>query len=198
MSNKAPKSARKPSTPHRRRVGRIQQKILLMLMTGVALGLSGSPNRYFKILKAFKKDWDLLNSPQFSRSIESLAKQGLIICEQKHDGTLIVELTEKGRLQAMLMPESLPHIVDKKNWDGIWHVVMFDISTSKNNTRDSFRLHLKRLGFVELQRSVFVSPYDAREVVDTLSALNDVFDGVVYMEVSSISNERKLKKHFKL
>lgn len=190
--------ARKVSK-RKQRVGRTQQKILLMLITGVALGLSGSPGMYFRILKAFKKDWEILDNPQFSRSVESLVKQGLVICRQNSDGTLSVDLTNKGRKRGTLYNISAPTVTgQKKPWDGIWHVVMFDIPTNKNRVRDSFRFHLKQLGFVELQQSVFVSPYSAREIVDMLSSLHDVFGGVVYMEVSDISNERRLKKHFKL
>ena len=40
-----------------RGLGKTQKKILLFLWGGVALGLSGSPARYFEILKSIGKEW---------------------------------------------------------------------------------------------------------------------------------------------
>jgi hypothetical protein len=185
-------------TLRQKRIGRTQQKILLMLLTGLALGLSGSPRQYFRILGAFKKDWKILDNTQFSRSIESLLKQGLVKCETRDDGTLDVKLTKKGRLQSLFYEPITNYHFNKEKWDGYWRIVMFDIPREKNNIRDTFRFQLKRLGFVELQQSVFISPYDASEVIDTLSTLHDVFDCVIYIHATSVSNERKLLKHFKL
>lgn len=196
--NKKSGSAKASTALKRQRVGRTQQKILLALMTGVSLGLSGSPRQYFRILKAFKNDWKILDNPQFSRSIESLVKQGLVMCESKDDGTLDVRLTQKGKSRSLFYEPVTKSVFQKEKWDGYWHIVMFDIPRDKNKVRDAFRFHLKRLRFVELQQSVFVSPYDVSEIIDALSALHDVFECVVYINATSISNERKLLKHFKL
>ncbi len=179
-------------------VGKLQQRLLLVLMGGIAFGLSRSPRQQLYILKELRKEWKMLSNQQFSRSINSLRKQGLIFCREKDDGTLDIRLSKSGKSYAQLLHIRLFKPVTPTKWDGHWHVVMFDIPIEKNSARDSFRFHLKRLGFIEWQRSVFVSPYDAREIIDMLSVLHDVFDGVVYIEALRISNEIKLKRHFKL
>jgi len=116
----------------RSRVGRTQQKVLLMLMAGLALGLSSRPDKYFQILKAFKKDWEILDNPQFSRSLQSLADQKFVTCEQNHYGTLRVRLTDKGKTYALICGDSaLAPSGSKDKWDGVWHVVIFDIPTNK-------------------------------------------------------------------
>ena len=179
-------------------VGKLQQKLLLVLMGGIAFGLSHSPRQQVHILKELRKEWKMLSNQQFSRSIASLRKQGLISCKEKDDGTLTVRLSRSGRSFSQLLNIKKLEPIIPGIWDSHWHIVTFDIPIDKNSARDSFRFHLKRLGFIEWQRSVFVSPYNAREIIDTVAALHDVYDGVAYIEALNISNEVKLKRHFKL
>ncbi len=179
-------------------VGKLQRRLLLVLMSGIAFGLSRSPRQQLHILKELHKEWKMLSNQQYSRSITSLRKQGLIFCKEKDDGTLDIRLSKSGKSYAQLLNIRSLNPITSNIWDGHWRIVTFDIPIEKNSARDSFRFHLKRLGFIEWQRSVFVSPYDAREIIDTLSVLHDVFDGVVYIEALHISNEIKLKRHFKL
>ncbi|MCC6404781.1 MAG: hypothetical protein IT405_00065 [Candidatus Yanofskybacteria bacterium] len=49
----------------------------------------------------------------------------------------------------------------KKNvsWDGRWRIVFFDIPEQKRAVRDHLRLLLRRLGFEEFQRSIWVTPW---------------------------------------
>ena len=44
-------------------------------------------------------------------------------------------------------------------WDGKWRIVLFDVPESKRPIRDYLRGVLKRLGFKEFQRSMWVWPY---------------------------------------
>ena len=48
----------------------------------------------------------------------------------------------------------------RKDWDGRWRVVIFDIPEVQRGVRDEFRFELKKLGFGLWQRSVWVSPFD--------------------------------------
>ena len=45
-------------------------------------------------------------------------------------------------------------------WDGKWHIVIFDIPNEKRKMRDVVRHKLLRIGFLELQESVYVYPFD--------------------------------------
>lgn len=44
-------------------------------------------------------------------------------------------------------------------WDGKWRIVLFDVPESKRPIRDYIRNVLKRQGFKEFQRSMWVWPY---------------------------------------
>ncbi len=45
-----------------------------------------------------------------------------------------------------------------KNWDGKWRIVIFDVPESQRPVRDYIRSVLKRIGFYEFQRSMWIHP----------------------------------------
>ena len=63
--------------------------------------------------------------------------------------------------------------------------------------RNQMRRQLAVAGFVKLQNSVWVSPYNAEEFVALLKADNHVGKDVVYIRADYIENEAYLKKLFK-
>ena len=55
------------------------QKILLLLMGGVALGLTKSPKQYFRIIKGVQKNWEWINHifdipEKFKKSRDALSR----------------------------------------------------------------------------------------------------------------------------
>ena len=51
----------------------------------------------------------------------------------------------------------------KKEWDGKWRVVSFDIPEAQRHIRDGLRRELKKLGFGLWQRSAWITPFDIAE-----------------------------------
>lgn len=94
----------------------------------------------------------------------------------KRDGLLVsngnmLELTEKGRREAR------PFVAQKLSGEGKL-LIVFDIPEERAKLRHEFRRLLKELDFVYVQRSVWVSEYDHREVL--LEAIDDLeLDGCV-------------------
>lgn len=71
-----------------------------------------------------------------------------------------------------------------RSWDKKWRVVVFDIPKYKQQQRNEFLLHLKRLGFYMLQRSVGVYPFECKEQIGVLLYSLDLEKEVSYMVVS--------------
>lgn len=88
-------------------------------------------------------------------------------------------------------------IQEPKHWDGKWRMVLFDIPSSMKKLRDNFRFHLKRLGFYQYQKSVFIHPYPCQEEIDFLLELYSARRYVRQLVVSEIDNDLHLKKIFK-
>ncbi len=128
-------------------------------------------------------------------SISKLKDQGFIKFEKKGERTF-ARLTEKGR-QKLLKYQLGELILEKpKKWDGKWRVIIFDIQEYKKKIRNELRNELINLGFVKLQNSVWVYPYDCEEVIIMLKAYFRLGKDVLYLVVERIENDKWLKREF--
>jgi CRISPR-associated endonuclease Cas2 len=178
--------------------GPVQQKLLLLLVGGIALGMETSSVRYYKKLCLIRKEWKKIDQRSFDRSIRRLRAQKLVeeICLP--DGSFKLVLTEEGKRQARIQDlfGSSIRFRNPKRWDKKWRVVMFDIPEKSRAFRDTLRTHLHTLHFYKLQQSVFVSPVPCEKQLAELVALYGAEHYVRIMTVGWIDNEKKLKKHF--
>lgn len=179
-------------------LGPIQQKALLLLLGGVVLGLSGSPDRYFRVLGVLRKEWRGINRRSLNRSIRSLYQSKLVTEKRRTDGSLSLVLTPEGRRCAGFFQRGDIEIVRPLRWDGLWRIVLFDIPETKKSLRDVFRRHLQKIGFREFQKSVFVFPHDCEREILSLVRLYDAEEYFQFILAKKVSNERKLKKLFSL
>jgi len=123
-----------------------------------------------------------------------LKKRGLI--QKKPDGKL--SLTKKGKnLLSRYQLKNLT-VANPKRWDGKWRVVAFDVWEMRRNTRDFLRKSLKNFGFVKLQNSLWIYPYDCEELIALLQTYLRLFSAIQYMVVEKIGSDSKLRKHFNL
>lgn len=105
-------------------------------------------------------------------------------------------LTEKG--QAELLRFGNFQSKRPKKWDGLWTIVSFDFPVAKNKIRDAVRFYLKRIGFIQLQKSVWVFPYDCPELIYLVKTEWKLKDELVYIRAKYVSREKKLKEYFDL
>lgn len=96
------------------------------------------------------RDYPLKKST-LSKAIVRLKENGLIAQEKIEEGEMVLKLTDEGRMSLLLIKE------DEKTWDGRFRVVIFDIPEQKRLVRDLFRRNLKKWGFKNLQKSVWIS-----------------------------------------
>lgn len=66
------------------------------------------------------------------------------------------------------LPERSIYNLIVQPWDEQWRTVSFDISESNRKVRNKIRYNLKKIGFKNLQRSVWVSPLPVDEFVDKI------------------------------
>ena len=84
-----------------------------------------------------------------------------------------------------------------KKWDNIWRIITFDIPEEKKYARKALNKKIKELGFVMLQKSVFVYPYPCEKEFDQIGDFFDVKENIIFIEAKNISNEDSLKQIFK-
>ncbi|MDO8492377.1 MAG: hypothetical protein Q7S34_01930 [bacterium] len=178
------------------RRGVIQKKILLLLLGGLALGLSRSPTRYFRVLKIIAKDWHTIDREALNQAICSLYKSKLVEIKSNKDKTLTLILSKEGQRVALTYNLDTMAIKRPLNWDKKWRIVMFDIPEPLKKVRDSIRYHLKNLNFRELQKSVFVHPFPCSDEIEYLVEFYNIRRYVRFITAVEIDNELAFKKQF--
>lgn len=181
------------------RVGATQQKIILLLSAGFALGFSRSPKTSLKILKAIAHDWKEIEGRALKRGVEGLYKSKMIDMKyDKKENAVTIILTGKGKKKALTYELDKMKIKKPKKWDGKWRIVLFDIPETHKKERDALRHRLKQLGFFEYQKSVFVHPYDCKNEIDYIIEFWFIRKYVRFVVADFLDNELHLKQHFKL
>ena len=188
------KSARK----HVRRVGHVQQKVLLLLLGGMALGLSHSPKQYFRVVREIRKEWRAINRLALNQAIEHLYRSKLVDTKSNPDGTFTLVLSKEGKQVALSYDLENIKIKQPNHWDGKWRMAMFDVPEPLKRVRDTLRTHLKNMGFYEFQKSVFVHPYPCEGEIEYIVEFYSARRHLRFVVATEIDNSIELKRHFRL
>ena len=106
--------------------------------------------------------------------------------------------TPKGEMKLRQLELHEYKIRKPKRWDNKWRVLTFDIREERRATRDKIRRTLSIIGFIRLQDSVWVYPYDCEDLITLLKADFKIGKDVLYIIADSIENDAWLKKQFDL
>ena len=121
-----------------------REKILLLLLSGVALGFAYYPNRSRKILQMTAREWRRINEKELRKQIKSCYRSRLIKEKENADGSTTFVLTEKGKMRVLTYNFEKMEI-SQKAWDGKWRAVIFDVPEKFRRGRDALRKKLKEL-----------------------------------------------------
>ena len=109
--------------------------------------------------------WREFDRERFSSSIYRLKKCKLIRIYTEGKKKYL-ELTPKGLERVGKYTIAEMAIDRPKIWDQKWRIVIFDIPDSRRRFRDILRDKLQRLGFILLQESVFIYPFECKKEID--------------------------------
>jgi len=180
----------------RRRKGYVKDAVLAAVgLSGLLLVAMAAPNAIqllgkTSIGKRFKD--------QTLTTLSRLAKEGLIKFE-KHGGKRYARITEKGRkVLALEQQKKALQAQAKKRWDRRYRIVIFDIAEVRRSIRIRLREAMRAAGFVRLQDSVWVYPYDCEDFTALLKADLHIGREVIYIIAESIENDGWLREQFNL
>jgi len=178
-------------------MGITKKKIVLLLLGGAALSAAWSPRRYFRTLKLIGRGWGKIREEEIKAKIRALYRSKLLRTKTEKDGVLTLTLSEKGKVKALRY--SLDEMkIKKQQWDGKWRIVIFDVPEGQKSSRDALRFRLKKLGFHELQKSVFVHPSDCQDEINFITEFYQIKPYVRYGLLQSIDNGFHLRQIFGL
>ena len=145
----------------------------------------------FKYYDKFREE----DKERFNHEIYRLKRAGFIkrYFEGKEE---IVELLPKGKekIKNYLLQDL--KISKPKKWDRKWRIVIYDIADDKKNERDFIRRELESLGFLKIQESVWVYPFDCSNEIGFLKGLFFLSPYVQYIVAERIETEINLIKKF--
>ena len=196
--DKTPSKYMNKKDPRGSGLGPVAQKILLLLLGGLALGLSRNPRNYFKIMGAIAGDWKEIDRENLRRTINRLYESKLIKTARNKDGTFTLTLSREGKEKALTHKAQSIKILPMKKWDRKWRIVLFDIPEKSRIVRDALRRALVRAGFFEYQKSVFVHPFECQNEIDFIIEFFHARPYTRFVIADSLDNEFHLKKHFEL
>lgn len=182
--------------PYRSVKERVAEKILgaatlaTTVMVSPAAGIAGFLLAVGAVTYLFRKS-------DFNREIKRLKKKGYVALTKTDKGWLL-KILKKGRRRYEEIQMANLHLPKSKRWDGKWRLFIFDIPEEFRHQRDYLRRKLKELGLYNIQRSVFVYPYDCRSGLEFVADYYNIGKYTSYAEVNYIDIDKELRKHFKL
>jgi hypothetical protein len=179
------------------RIGSIEKALLKYFLKVSKLELSKKgkyeDETFLDILKTARQKYAL---PEILKNLE---KKKFLILKKNFDGTLRASLTQKGKkfTEQLVLEFKIKNTVPKQ-WDKKWRMVIFDIPEEKRKSRNLLRFHLKKIGFIQVQASVWAYPYPCKEIVTLVKTYFELGTEVLYLVVTSLEGDKKIKKLFKL
>ncbi|MBI2326971.1 hypothetical protein HYU92_01520 [Candidatus Curtissbacteria bacterium] len=175
--------------------------VLVLLAAGTFLAASvifpGLPlvvkpfleDKYEKDLKKWQKfnQWRL-------RALLKKLERGKLVEIVLSSGEQVVRITENGKRKVLKF--DLENIKLDQKWDGKWRLIVYDIPSTNKRERDFFRLLLKKMKFLSLQKSVYLTPYRCENEIEYLRQVLGVADCIKVLKVAQIENDFVYRQYF--
>lgn len=129
-----------------------------------------------------------------ARARKRLVEKGMLTYEK---GKL--RLTKKG--EAALARFNLSEYREQKKkqrWDKRWRLLIFDIPEKRRGLREKIRRTLTTIGFMRLQDSVWVYPYDCEDLITLLKADFKIGKDLLYIIADEIEYDTPYRAYFGL
>lgn len=184
------------ATAEKARRAQIQQKLALTLfrMTSYS-SLAFVPEPYLR-KRLGLSDAGQSVSRRMRQSLVRLERRGLV---ERGDKGWNFRLTAKGKKFAEKIEMTERLLIRKpKKWDEKWRVVIFDVPERYRSSRERFRRILQKAGFLRLQDSVWVHPYQCEELIAFMRKELRLGGSVLYLIVEGLEGEKRVREYFKL
>jgi DNA-binding transcriptional regulator PaaX len=166
-------------------------------IAGAVYIAAGSPYFINNVLRQWKKLKKYPKKKVYD-AFYTLEKQGMINIEIK-GYQIYISLTERGKKKANWMQIDALKIKTPRKWDGKWRLVMFDILEKKKFHREALRGKLKQLGFYQLQKSIWVHPFNCKDEVELLRDFFGLSSKEMRLVVASdIEKDQEVREFFDL
>jgi len=109
--------------------------------------------------KRQKAEWNKYNTWRLRQMLRRLEKQKMVVIS----GNSVI-ITKKGKTR--LLEYDLLDMKLREKPDGKWRIIIYDVAELGKQQRDAFRGMLKRLKFLQIQKSVYITPFPCYEEIE--------------------------------
>lgn len=156
-----------------------------------------APNAAGHILKMLGFVPDYKSTKRTERTLKSLKRRGLLNYKTRN-GKTTINLTEKGKLYYKRLSIDSIELPKYKNWDGLWNIITFDIPEKHRVNRRHFSKTLSIVGMYNLEKSIFIYPYECRKEIMEIADAFLVSKYIRYIKANYVQNDELPKKFFNL
>jgi CRISPR-associated endonuclease Cas2 len=183
------------------RKGELAKKVVLTISMGLAIGavmvIPPLALTFKEILKSIEERKEKITPRQVKRVLLNLQKRKLVSLKETN-GDLLATFNEAGKKLILKYKFEELKIETPARWDGEWRIVIFDVPEKKKLGRNVLREKLRSLGFYQLQKSVFIHPFECQREIEVICRVYEVEPYVYFIRANYIDNEGKIKKKFNL
>ena len=169
--------------------------MLLAMEPRVNLTMRNALSRYDKYKRKYETNKEKNN---FNNAFYYLKRRRLIHIEYRGN-QMYFSLTEEGKRKAGRYKINELEIKKAKKWDKKWRVLIFDIEDKHKSKREALRGKIKELGLYQLQKSVWVCPYEFKKEMELLRDFFGLDTGEMkVINASEIEDDKLIREFFGL
>ena len=153
------------------------------------------PRNISKILEARERG---KKREQLFRALSYLRSRKFVEIRDLPDGKTEVKITSAGQKFIGTADTDDLKIEKPSIWDKKFRLVIFDIPKHKHSASTTFSKKLKEMGFLMIQKSIWVNPYDC---VNEIIYLRNIFEIEPYVKIvlaDAIEGDYEIRKYFDL
>jgi len=132
------------------------------------------------------------------KALRRLSQRRFVAIEWKGDDAILT-ITQRGQRYIKRLRFEQLSVPKPSRWDEKWRLVIFDIPERFGTARRAFNAKLHELGFFQLQKSAFVSPYECRDELDFVCDFFHIRKFVQYIQTKHLDQmENTARRHYAL
>ncbi len=164
------------------------------------IAATSSPYFLHRLAKNYFKDKDIKEIRKRSRILSGLNKKKIIDFKELDDGSIKIAISQAGKNIIRQYKLDDMKILKPKKWDNQWRIVIYDIPLKFKKSSDAFRKKIRELGMYQLQKSIWIYPYDCIKELDFLCVFYGLplEDCILYFKTKELPKEKEIKDFFGL
>ena len=125
-----------------------------------------------------------------------LAKQGFISVGNV-DNDKVFKITVKGQ-EHLKRSELLQFDIRRTAWSGRWYLITINLPETKKTTRNHILLILKRFGFAQYSKGIWLYPYNPADLINRIREQYGLKTEIKLVVANYIDEDKKYLKLFEI